>query len=156
MSENPSKKEGKNGKHVGTWKLISFEVRSSRGNVMYPLGKDPYGMLMFDSIGNMSALAMRRDRPKFASNDSMKGTPEEIKAAFEGLIAYCGTYEVNEEKRINTHHIEGSWFPNLVGTDQVRFFEYSNDQLRLYTPPIPAGDEQVTINAIYNKKVRNG
>ena len=88
-------KPPKNGKHIGTRKLVSFEVRSSSGNVMYPLGKDPYGILMFDSIGYMSALAMRRDRPKFASNDSMKGTPEEIKAAFEGLIAYCGTYEVN-------------------------------------------------------------
>lgn len=87
MSER-SKKEGGSEKLVGTWNFVSFEAQSSSGKVIYPLGRDPYGMLMFDTGGNMCALTMRRDRPKFASNDASRGTPEEIKAAFEGLIAY--------------------------------------------------------------------
>lgn len=147
MSER-SKKERQSQKLVGTWNFVSFEARSSKGEAIHPLGKDPYGMVMFDTGGNMCALTMRRDRPKFASNDASRGTPEEIKAAFEGLIAYCGTYEVNEEKGTVTYHIEGSWFPNLVGTDQIRFFEFSGDQLIIKTPPVPAGDEHWTIYAI--------
>jgi len=80
----------RNEQFVGTWKLVSCEARSSNGEVSYSYGRNPFGMLMYDSGGNMSVLLMRRDRPKFASDDRWRGTPEEIKAAFEGLIAYCG------------------------------------------------------------------
>ena len=138
-------------KLTGTWKLISCEARSSKGEVTRLYGKDPVGMLMYDSRGNMSVLVMRRDRPKFASGDLLKGTPEEIKAAFEGSLAYCGTYEVNEEKETVTHHVEGSTFPNWVGTDLVRFLEYSGDQLLLNTPRIPAGDEHWTVHLIWKR-----
>lgn len=136
---------------VGTWKPVSFELRSSSGEVTYPYGRDPFGMLIYDSTGNMSVLLMRRDRPEFASNDPLGGTPDEIKAAFEGFAAYGGTYEVNEEKGTVTHPVECSWFPNWAGADQVRFFELSGDQLLLTSPPILAGDEQRTIHAIFNR-----
>lgn len=29
------------------------------------------------------------------------------------------------------HHIEGSWFPNLVGADQKRYYRFEGDQLLL-------------------------
>jgi hypothetical protein len=29
------------------------------------------------------------------------------------------------------HHIQGSWFPNLIGTDQIRHFRFDGDQLIL-------------------------
>lgn len=136
---------------VGTWKPVSFELQSSSGEVTCPFDRDPFGMLMYDSTGNMSVLLMHRDRPEFVSNDPFGGTPDEIKAAFEGFVAYCGTYEVNEEKETVTHHIEGSWLPNWVGADQVRFFERSGDQLLLKSPPILVDDEQRTIHAIFNR-----
>ena len=117
-----SNKEEQSKKLIGTWTFVAFEARSSRGTIIHPLGTDPYGLLMFDTDRNFSAFTMRRDRPTFAVNDASKGTPNEIKAAFEGLIAYCGTYDVNNKKGTLTYHIEGNWFPNLVGQDQVRFF----------------------------------
>ena len=134
---------------LGMWKLVSCEARSSNGEVVYPYGRDPFGMLIYDSRGNMSVLLMRRDRPKFASGDLLRGSQEEIKAAYEGFDAYCGTYEVNEEKGTVTHHVEGSKFPNWVGTDQVRFFECSGDQLLINTPPIQMGGEQWTVYGIW-------
>jgi len=135
---------------TGTWKLVSCETRSLNGELAYPYGKDPFGMLMYDSGGKVFfALLMRRDRPKFVSDDPWRGTPEEIKAAFEGFNAYCGTYEVNEEKGTVTHHVEGSMFPNWVGMDQVRFFKCSGDQLLLSTPPIRLGGRQSTAHLIW-------
>ncbi len=141
---------------VGTWKLVSCEARSPSGKVAYPYGREPFGVLMYDSGGNMSVLIMRRDRPRFASADRFKGTPEEIRAAFEGFVAYCGTYEVNEDEGTVTHHVEGSHFPNMVDTDQVRFFEFSGDQLILQTPPTLLGGEQMTMRLVWrkNKKAR--
>ncbi len=128
---------------VGSWKLVSCEARSSKGEVSYPYGRTPFGMLMYDSDGNMSVLIMRRDRPKFALDNRWGGASEEIKAAFEGFIAYCGTYEVNEEQGTVTHHVEGSSFPNEKGTDKIRFFKFSGDQLLLSTPPQPVGEGQL-------------
>jgi hypothetical protein len=144
--ENPAVQ---NEQLVGAWKLVSFEARSSNGEVSYPYGRNAFGMLMYDAGGNVFVLLMRRDRPKFASDDLWRGTPEEIKAAFEGFVAYCGTYEVDEEKGTVTHHVEGSHFPNWAGTDQVRLFKCSGDQLTLSTPPTPLGGRQSTVHFIW-------
>ena len=83
---------------VGRWKLISIQAENPEGNVRYPFGEDPFGMLLYDADGYMSLLIMRRNRSKFASDDMLGGTPEEIKEAFEKFEAYCGTYEI---ERIN-------------------------------------------------------
>jgi len=68
----------------------------------------------------------------------------EIKSAFEGFVGYYGAYEVDEEQGTVTHHLEGSSFPNWVGTDQRRFFEFSGSRLTLSTPPIAFGGQDVT------------
>jgi hypothetical protein len=136
---------------IGTWKLVSSEFRRSDGEVTYPMGRNASGMLMYDASGHMSAQIIRPDRPAFASGDQFKGTPEEIKSAFKGCVSYFGTYEVDEEKGTVTHHVEGSLFPNWVGTDQRRFFQFSGDRLTLSTPPIPVGGQQVTALLVWER-----
>jgi hypothetical protein len=140
---------------MGTWRLVSLEARNSNGEVIYPYGRDAFGMLMYDLGGYMSVLLMHRDRPKFASDDLLRGTPEEIRTAFEGCDAYCGTYEVNEEKGIITHHVEGSRFPNWVDTDQIRYFEFSGNQLILNSPPLQLGGEQWTVRGVFEHFLRS-
>jgi len=136
---------------VGTWKLVSSEFRRSDGEVTYPMGRNASGMLMYDASGHMSVQIIRPDRPAFASGDQLKGTLEEIKSAFEGCVAYFGTYEVNEKKGTVTHHVEGSSFPNWVGTDQRRFFEFYGNRLTLSTPPAPFGGEHVTALLVWER-----
>jgi hypothetical protein len=135
-------------KIVGAWSLISSEFRRADGQISYPFGQDAMGLVMYDASGNVSAQLMRPDRPAFASGDAYRGTPEEIKAAFEGLLCYFGTYEVDEEKRAIIHHVKGAYLPNWIGTDQVRFFEISGDRLTLSTPPITA--QGTTIVGVLN------
>jgi len=64
-----------------------------------------------------------------------KGTPEEIKANYEGVISYFGPYEFDAEEGFVLHHVEGSLFPNWEGQAQKRFFELSGNRLTLSTPP---------------------
>jgi len=118
-------------KLIGTWRFKSMIVHTSKGEVIYPYGENLFGMLVYTPSGNMSVLLMHPDRKKFASDDPLAGTSEEIKEAYEGFDAYCGTYTVDKEKEMVTHHIEGSKFPNWVGTDQARYFKLSDDQLLL-------------------------
>ena len=71
---------------VGTWKLISCEAKRADGQIVYPFGANPIGMLMYDATGHMTAQLMRTDRPKFTSDDRLRATLEEKRVAFEGLV----------------------------------------------------------------------
>ena len=77
----------------------------------------------------------RRDRPRFVVPDQMKGTADEIDAGFKGCISYFGSYTVDEENSFIIHRVEGSLFPNMEGTNQIRLFERSGNRLTLRTPP---------------------
>jgi len=131
-------------KFIGTWKLVTSEFRTSDGKVSYPLGEKAVGILMYDSGGRMAVQLMRQDRPRFASGDMRGGTPEEAKIAADGYVAYFGTYEVDDRKGTVVHHVEASLFPNWMGQDQVRFFEFSSDLLTLKTLPILSGGQEIT------------
>jgi hypothetical protein len=58
-------------------------------------------------------------------------TAEEKAAAWGNYFGYFGTYTLDEQAQAITHHIEGSWFPNLVGTRQVRYYHFEGSQLVL-------------------------
>jgi len=138
-------------KFNGAWKLISNEYLSEDGVNTYPLGREAIGLIMYDDKGNMSAQLMNAKRAKFAANDWLKGTPEEIKAAFEGIRCYFGTYDVDEEKRIVTHHVKGHSFPNGMGTDNVRFYEFSGNYLILRTVPIMMRGREVVGKLVWER-----
>lgn len=129
---------------AGVWRLVSSEFRTASGTVIYPLGEDALGQAIFSESGYMSGQLMRQGRPAFASGDQASATPEELQAAFQGYVAYYGQCEVDVEQQTLTTHVEGSMFPNWVGGKQVRFYELSDTQLILKTPPIAFGDEEFT------------
>jgi hypothetical protein len=121
---------------VGTWRLVSSEGRSSAGDVSRPYGDGPVGLLLYGPDGYMSATLMRPDRPPFASGDRLRGTPEEVRLASEGFLAYCGTYDLDASKGLIVHHVTAADFPNIVGTDLVRRFVMENGHLVLETQPV--------------------
>ena len=121
---------------VGTWRLVSSEGRSSAGDVSRPYGDGPVGLLLYGPDGYMSATLMRPDRPPFASGDRLRGTPEEVRLASEGFLAYCGTYGLDASKGLIVHHVTAADFPNIVGTDLVRRFTMENGHLVLETQPV--------------------
>ena len=116
---------------VGAWKLISLERKTAAGEITYPMGENPVGRLTYDVFGRMSAQIMRPDRPKFQSAAVASWTAEEKAAAFDGFIAYYGTFSVSETERAVIHHVEASLYPHWVGTEQRRLYEFSGSQLIL-------------------------
>jgi hypothetical protein len=127
---------------AGTWRLVSSEFRTSGGAVIYPLGEDALGLCLVSEQGYMSGQLMRRDRPGFAGGDQASGTPEELKAAVEGYVAYYGPFELDLENSRLITHVEGSLFPNWVGGEQERFYSLEGDRLTLTTPPMELGGEE--------------
>jgi hypothetical protein len=66
---------------------------------------------------------MRSNRRAFESDDHLKGTPEEIKDAFEGYVAYFGTYEIKDEKTV-VHEVSCSLFQNWINSEQVKYYNF--------------------------------
>ena len=115
---------------VGTWRLVQYFDTDASGKVTYPFGEKPIGYLVYDLTGHMSAQLMRTPAtPRFASGDDEKGTEAEVRAAYDGFVAYFGTYRVDEAKSVVTHVVEGSLRPSYVGTDQRRPFKLQGDIL---------------------------
>src|SRR5262249_21347898 len=100
---------------VGTWSLVSIRYVEKDGRKVEPFGPSARGMLVFDAGGRFATQVMAANRPPFASNNRMTGTPEENRAVSQGVVAYFGTYTVDEPNQVVTLHIEQSSFPNWNG-----------------------------------------
>ncbi len=59
-------------------------------------------------------------------------------AVSQNVVAYFGTYTVDEPSHVVTLHIEQSSFPNWNGTDQQRKYSFTDDELRCPTPIPPS------------------
>ena len=98
---------------LGTWKLVSWAQFEPNGSASPALGgTNIAGILMFDAAGNFS-MQMISERPKWAADGRMGGTPEENTAAAQGVLSYFGTYSAEKDSLV--FHIQRSSFPNLGG-----------------------------------------
>ena len=89
---------------------------------------------MYTPDGYMSVLMMAAGRKNFEAGDMLAGTDEEKLAAASTFVAYCGRYDYQGDRVI--HKIETAFYPNRVGTEQVRFTQLEGDELILTTPPM--------------------
>ena len=127
-------------KLVGTWELVSAKDRMKDGSErFYPkLGAHGKGYLVYTADGHMCAQLMNPDRAKWKAFD--KPTDAEKISAIEGFSAYCGRYEVDEEKGMVVHLPELAWSPNFVGTRQLRPYTLQNDTLTFAGKPLDEPD----------------
>jgi hypothetical protein len=116
---------------IGSWALISYELRLASGAVLKPFGDHPVGRILYQKNGEMSAQLMRPAPSPFANPDPLKATAEESDRAWRSYIGYWGKFRVDSETRTVVHHIEGGWFPNWIGQEQIRSFRFKRDSLIL-------------------------
>lgn len=103
----------------GTWKLLTYESHAPDGSIGLPLGADPVGLLVYTPDGRMSGQAMRRKHDPHATGP------------LDNYIAYFGAFTVDDVSCEIVHWVEGSLYPNWVGTQQRRGFAFSGNRLTL-------------------------
>lgn len=124
---------------LGSWSLVSCEHVLPSGEVLKPFGDAPLGSLLYQADGHMSAQVSARDRGQFASGYSLDGSAEEVSEAWQSYFGYWGSYQVFAESRVVVHRVEGSSFPNWVGTEQIRHFRFDESNRLILEMQSPTG-----------------
>lgn len=136
---------------VGNWELVSLENRGADGSIHRPFGTAAVGRITYTADGRMMAQIMRGERPPFGTSELYGGTAAEKAAAYDGYIAYFGTFSVDAASHVVTHQVTASLFPNWVGGEQQRFYELAGDQLILSTKPFPAHGTEVKAHVVWRR-----
>jgi hypothetical protein len=108
-------------KFVGTYKLVMSQRTAN-----------PMGRVGYEKSGRMWGMITPPRKPP---KDPRNITLEEYRELENGLVAYYGTFDVDEAKKTITHHVEASSNPALIGTDLVRTYELSGNRLTLHPQP---------------------
>ena len=82
----------------GTWVMTAAYEMLADGTRTTNYGEHPNGLLMVDKAGRYSIQIFRPDRPKFASGDKKKGTPEEYAEAVLSSSTHTGRVVVDPIK----------------------------------------------------------
>jgi hypothetical protein len=123
---------------VGGWSLVSRVTTSSDGKVVGDpgLSATPRGVLIYDAAGHVAAQLSRPGRTvAMLAEDcrdaaQIKGTADTAQTVL-GYDAYFGTYSVDAEAGVVTHHLESALFAGDIGKDIKRRFSVSADTLTI-------------------------
>ena len=95
---------------LGSWVLVDWRSTNDSGEVTFSFGEEASGQIVYTRDGRMSAQLMNplADPP---------GEPNQF-------LSYWGGYEVDLGAGTVTHKVIGANLANLIGSDQVRNFEF--------------------------------
>lgn len=115
---------------IGSWKLLSYiEVPVGGEEYLFPLGKNPKGILIFSPDGYMSVQISVNNPVKYNSEDRYSVTDAKIAARAKEYIAFTGKYIVDNVLCHVIYHIETSLNPNWEGVKQIRKMDFEADIL---------------------------
>ena len=131
-------------KLIGFWKLISWETRNAKGDL---LSSSPgmTGFIVYTASGHVMVHMMQPYRRR---NVGPSPTPVETLAAYRSYTSYFGPYTVNESGQYVVHHLAAAINSGVVGTDFQRFFELPGKRLVLKPPVTKNGNGEDTRTTI--------
>lgn len=115
---------------VGTWALGAIESKSESGvwEKIERWGDNPFGVLMYDSFGNMAVQLAYEER--VAESGAVPNSE-----VVDGFVAYVATYDVDADNGTVTHHRLFHTNSEADGLSAVRFYEFGNRSLTLTLAP---------------------
>ncbi|OGA49166.1 MAG: hypothetical protein A3G25_13405 [Betaproteobacteria bacterium RIFCSPLOWO2_12_FULL_63_13] len=101
-----------------------------------PAGPDQ-ARIAYTKEGMVIVVSTPAGRPKVDAGIPDHATVDEKARMADGVVAYAGRYEIKGDAVI--HHIDVSFFPNLVGSANVRIPTFQGKLLTLTTEPDEKG-----------------
>ena len=136
---------------IGTWKLVSFEIRQLNIETLKPYGDHPFGQIIYTENGRFSVQLAQPGRTPVKSGDMMDTSHEELSSNYRGYISYFGRYTYEEKMKMVLHHVEGSLFPNWENDTLKRFIKVNKNSIELTTEPTLYGGVEVVASVVWKK-----
>lgn len=127
---------------VGGWELDLWTTFHSDGSETYPFGKDAIGLIMYSADGHMSCHLSVSNRPLLDAPTIFAVSDADLGQSVRAYSGYFGTFSVDTQAGIVTHHVQGAWYPNFATVDQPRRYGFDGDLLFLEAE---VGDDLVRI-----------
>ena len=128
-------------KLVGSWTLVSYEDREASGALVFPYGRAPAGLLVYDATGHMAVQMMKTPPPDVASDDWDRFTTQEKLALFDGYVAYFGRFEVDSSRKVVTHLPSADLSRLYIGRREERHYQLTDDRLVLSETWVQSGKQ---------------
>ncbi|SDY83362.1 lipocalin-like domain-containing protein [Nitrosomonas sp. Nm33] len=106
---------------IGTWRLVHSIRVNSAGETEYPYGEDAVGYIYYSDTGIMAVQISRKSR----------GAAENLARLKRDYLAYFGRYEIDTEKRVVRHFVEGQLFSGDHPEVLERAYRFDGDRLSL-------------------------
>jgi hypothetical protein len=128
---------------IGTFRLVSLEVRRSDGRVDHPMGDQPAGLFILGRDGHYSVQLS----PGRTSGGSAPVPPG------YGYVATWGTYAVDEERQTFTLTPAGALDDALIGVPIRRHVTFVDDVAVFNTSPQIVDGVETTTYITWRKEV---
>jgi len=107
---------------LGTWRLVHSVEVGPGGEKRYPFGEDAVGYITYAESGVMTVQITRRVRAPAG--------PEAV-VVKKDYLAYFGRYELDLDKGVVRHLLEGQLFPGDHPARLEREYHFFDDKLSL-------------------------
>jgi hypothetical protein len=129
---------------IGTWHLVSYDLRTGEQEMIYPLGLHPLGQIIYDDVGNMSCHLLNPSPPA-RPTDATDGVAYEARMSYERYLSYYGRYEVDCATQMVHHHVVGALLPGWAGTTVIRNYVFDGDDKLTLSAETGVGDQQAVL-----------
>jgi hypothetical protein len=116
---------------LGTWRLVHSVIIHADGKKEYPLGEDAIGYICYSDTGIMAVQISRKSRDEVKDASRFK----------RDYLAYFGRYEIDTDRQVVRHFIEGQLFPGDHPAVVERKYRFDGDLMSLR--PLDRIDQEI-------------
>lgn len=106
---------------VGAWRLVHSVIVNTEGNKEYPFGEDAIGYICYSDTGVMAVQISRKSRAEVKEVSHLKSD----------YLAYFGRYEIDPDRQVVRHLVEGQLFPGNHPAVLERKYRFDGDLMSL-------------------------
>jgi len=129
----------------GCWLLRSYELQQADGSVVYPMGQEPEGLLLYSPAGHMSVHLLQPGAAPPTAEQLPPGLPAELALSYACYTSYFGRYHVDTAERMVTHQLCGASVLAWAGSEFPRYYALEGDQLTLSAAVNEQGSRAVLV-----------
>ena len=124
---------------IGTWRLVHSISKSSTGETEYPFGPDAIGYIYYGQAGIMAVQICRRGREPVKDPSNL----------VHEYLAYFGRYEIDTERGVVSHMVEGELFPVVHSETLERRYRFEGDLMSL--KPVDGTNREILWQRVPNR-----